>query len=286
LGKRLRKAFAETVSADSSIGVYGSFDIVGDIAITKLPCASPVEAKEVARVIMDVNKRVKAVFIQTSAVAGDFRVRGLTYAAGDNRTLTVHKESGCVFAVDVEKCYFSPRLLHERQRIAHLVQPNETVINMFAGVGCFSILIAKRQPTAKVYSIDINPTAVKLMRENIRINRAFNKVIPLLGDAKEIIENQLQQCADRVLMPLPEKAYEYLPCAVSALKRSGGWIHIHTFEYAAKAEDPAEKVRRKVTETLSKLNVNFEVPLVRVVRSTGPNWWHLVADVHVKKMLD
>ena len=281
MGKRLRKTFAETVSADSSVGVYGSFDIVGDIAITKLPRVSPAEAKEVARVIMDVNKRVKAVFIQTSAVAGDFRVRGLTYAAGENRTLTVHKESGCAFAVDVEKCYFSPRLLHERQRIAHLVQPNETVINMFAGVGCFSILIAKRQPTAKVYSIDINPTAVKLMRENIRINRVFNKVFPLLGDAKEIIENQLQHCADRVLMPLPEKAYEYLPCAVSALKPSGGWIHVHTFEHVAKTEDSAEKVRQKVTSKLGSLGVNFDVPFIRVVRSTGPNWWHLVANVRI-----
>jgi tRNA (guanine37-N1)-methyltransferase len=281
MGKRLRKTFAETVSADSSVGVYGSFDIVGDIAITKLPRVSPAEAKEVARVIMDVNKRVKAVFIQTSAVAGDFRVRGLTYAAGENRTLTVHKESGCAFAVDVEKCYFSPRLLHERQRIAHLVQPNETVINMFAGVGCFSILIAKLQPTAKVYSIDINPTAVKLMRENIRINRVFNKVFPLLGDAKEIIENQLQHCADRVLMPLPEKAYEYLPCAVSALKPSGGWIHVHTFEHVAKTEDSAEKVRQKVTSKLGSLGVNFDVPFIRVVRSTGPNWWHLVANVRI-----
>ncbi len=284
MGKRLRKTFAESVSADGSVGVYGSFDIIGDLAITKMPRVSPAGTEEVAKAIMAVNKGVKAVFIQTSAVAGDFRVRGLTHVAGENRTRTVHKESGCVFAVDVKTCYFSPRLLHERQRIAQLVQPNETVVNMFAGVGCFSIIIAKRQPTTKVYSIDINPTAVQFMKENIRVNRVFNKVIPMLGDAKEIIENHLQRCADRVLMPLPEKAYEYLPCAVSALKPSGGWIHIHAFEHATKAEDPAERVRQKVAERLSNLSGDFEVPLVRVVRSTGPNWWHLVADVHVRRI--
>jgi tRNA G37 N-methylase Trm5 len=165
--------------------------------------------------------------------------------------------------------------------IAHLVQPDETVVNMFAGVGCFSIIIAKHARAEKVFSIDANPVAVKFMEENIRRNRVYGKVVPLLGDSKAIIENRLQRCADRVLMPLPEKALAYLPCAVSALKASGGWIHVHAFEHALKTENPARKVRQKVTKTLDASGVNFEVPHVRLVRSTGPNWFQLVADVHV-----
>ncbi len=101
-----------------------------------------------------------------------------------------YKEGGCVFAVDVEKCYFSPRLLYERSRIASLVSPGETIVNMFAGVGCFSIIIAKNVGQTKVFSIDINPVAVQYMKENIRINRVFGKVIPLLDDSKEIIQIQ------------------------------------------------------------------------------------------------
>ena len=119
------------------------------------------------------------------------------------------------------------------------------------------------------------------MQENIRLNRVYGKVVPLLGDSKEIIEKQLQQSADRVLMPLPEKAFESLPVAVSVLKASGGWIHLHAFEHATKTEDSAEKVKQKVKETLTASGVKFEVPFVRVVRSTGPNWWQLVADVQV-----
>jgi len=93
---------------------------------------------------------------------------------------------------------------------------------MFAGVGCFSILIARNVPTAKVYSIDVNPVAFEFMQENVVVNRAFGQVFPLLGDAKALIETRLRGVADRVLMPLPEKALEYLPCAVAALKPSGG----------------------------------------------------------------
>jgi tRNA (guanine37-N1)-methyltransferase len=109
----------------------------------------------------------------------------------------------------------------------------------------------------------------------------YGKVTPLLGDSKEIINNLLQHVADRVLMPLPVKALGYLPCAVSALKKSGGWIHYYGFEHAAKKESPTEKAKLKVAKELEALGVDFEVTLVRVVRSTGPNWFQLVADIHV-----
>jgi tRNA (guanine37-N1)-methyltransferase len=155
---------------------------------------------------------------------------------------------------------------------------------MFAGVGCFSILIAKKVPTAKVFSIDINPVAVKFMEENIQLNRVYSTVVPLLGDSKQLIENQLQSIADRVLMPLPEKALEYLPCAISALKPLGGWIHYHTFEHAPKNEDPIETAKSKLVEKLSSLNLKFEILLMREVRRVGPNWHQIVADVYIKRL--
>ena len=269
-------------SPEGSLGFYNAFDIIGNIAIFKLPDSSAAKADAVARAIMNRHKNVKTVFTQTSAVTGDFRLRNLMFVAGENRTYTVHKESGCSFAVDVSSCYFSPRLLHERMRIARLVYPDEVVINMFAGVGCFSIIIARHAQARKVFSIDLNPAAVKFMEENIRLNRVYGKVVSLKGDAKTIINASLRRCADRVLMPLPEKAITFLPSALSALKTSGGWLHVHNFERAASPVAPEEKVRRKVGSALAALDVDFEIPFVRVVRSTGQNWFQLVADVQIK----
>ncbi len=280
--KRLKQTLTGVLPSGDSSSVYNSFDIIGDIAITKLPNNAKTNAKATAEAIMHRHKGVKTVFAQDSGVRGSYRLRNLSLLAGEDKTRAVHKESGCLFAVDVKECYFSPRLLHERQRIAKLVQPNEVVVNMFAGVGCFSILIAKQVATAKVFSIDINPAAVQYMQENIRRNRVFGKVVPLLGDAKTIIETQLQRSADRVLMPLPEKVFEYLPCAVSALKPAGGWIHLHGFEHAPKTEDPVEKLKLKVSENLARLNVNFELPFFRVARKVGPNWHQVVADICIK----
>jgi tRNA (guanine37-N1)-methyltransferase len=281
LRKRLRKNISRIISSGNSDKACISYDLIGNIAIVRLPHASPENAQNAAKAIMNIHKSAKTVLVQASPVVGAFRLRRLTHVAGENKTSTVHKEYGCLFSVDVAKCYFSPRLSHERMRIAGIVKPNETVINMFAGVGCFSIIIAKHANAAKVFSIDANPAAIQFMQQNIRLNRVYDKVIPLLGDSKEIINSRLQRVADRVLMPLPEKALEYLPCAVSTLKASGGWIHYYGFEHAAKTESPTEKVKLKVAETLDVLGLEFEFSLVRVVRSTGPNWFQIAADIHV-----
>ena len=193
----------------------------------------------------------------------------------------MHRESGCAFKVDLAKCYFSPRLSGERMRIANLVKNGENIINMFAGVGCFSIIIAKHAKNVTVYSIDINPVAVEFMADNARLNGVYSNVVPILGDSKTVISGRLQRCADRVLMPLPEKAFEYLPVAVSALKPGGGWVHVHAFEHATKKERISEGFNHDLSEALDRLNVGFEVRAIRVIRSIGPNWWQSVADVFV-----
>jgi tRNA (guanine37-N1)-methyltransferase len=262
--------------------VYNSYDIVGDIAILRLTEKAMKYSRIIAESLLSIHKNVKTVLSQTGPVFGDFRIRKLEHLAGENKTVTLHRESGCLFRVDVEKCYFSPRLFYERMRIARQVGNGEIVVNMFAGVGCFSIIIAKHSNVEKVYSIDVNPAAFQYMQENVRLNRVYGKVVPLFGDAKEIIEERLCHVADRVLMPLPEKALEYLPYALLALKNVG-LIHYYDFEHAKKGENPVEKVKLKVAEKLKSLSVAFDFVFGRVVRSTGPNWYQVALDITVRQ---
>jgi tRNA (guanine37-N1)-methyltransferase len=281
LGRHLRETLSRTLSSHDLNEVCASYDIVGEVAVLRLEESSNKTDQQVAQAVMSFHKNVKTVLVQTSPVGGDFRLRKLEYLAGEKRTATVHKESGCKFYVDLEKCYFSPRLSYERRRIAEKVQGSEVVVNMFAGVGCFSILIAKHSPTATVYSIDVNPDAFEHMKTNVRLNRVYGRVMPILGDAKEVIAQKLCHVADRVLMPLPEKAIEYLPWALLALRESGGWIHCYGFEHAKKGEDVVEKVKSKVSERLKTLAESFDVISGRVVRATGPNWYQVVLDIKV-----
>jgi len=279
--KDLRSVLKKKLQPQELEGAIKSYDIIGDIAIIRVPERLKPQNAIIGEAILQTHKHVKTVLRQASAVSGDFRLRQLEWISGEKRTETLYKEFGCVFRVDLDECYFSPRLSFERMRITRKVQVRETVLNMFAGVGTFSILMAKWGGAETVYSIDVNPSAVKFMQENIRLNRVQGQVVPILGDSKQVINEHLKSRADRVVMPLPEKAYQYLDSAVMALKPAGGWIHYYDFEHASKKENPIEKVRIKVSEKLRELGVDFTVTDERVVRPTGPNWHQVVLDVQV-----
>ena len=279
--KRLRDKLSEAHPKEELGKVYNSFDVIGDIAIIKIPPSNTANAKTIAKQIMEVHGNIKAVFTPATNISGDFRVRVLRLLAGENKTVTTHRESGCFFRVDVERTYFSPRLSFEHKRIASLVKRSETVVNMFAGVGCFSILIAKTVNPVKVYSIDVNPLATECMKENVKVNHVEGRVFPILGDAKDIIDANFRGVADRVLMPLPEKALEYLPCALSALKPTGGWIHYYDFQHAPGKENPIEKTRVMVAQKLDSLDKKYVIANSRVMRPTGPNWYQTVLDIQV-----
>jgi len=277
--KNLKFILEERLQPHELDSLIKSYDVIGDIAVFRVPENLKRRSQTIAEAIMQTHKHVRTVLRQASAVSGEFRLRQLEWVMGEKKTETVHKEFGCVFNVDLQKCYFSPRLSFERMRIAKLVQSGEVLVNMFAGAGTFSIVIAKHSSIEIVYSIDMNPDAIHFMHENARINRVQGKVIPILGDAKKVVTERLSNVADRVLMPLPEKAFEYLDCAVMALKYIGGWIHYYGFEHARKGENPVEKVSMKVAEKLKWLGVEFEISSGRVVRATGPNWYQVVLDV-------
>jgi tRNA (guanine37-N1)-methyltransferase len=282
LKRNLRAILSSVLSPEEVTHVCNSYDIIGDIAVIRLIETSKKYQDDIARAIMSVHQNVRTVLAQTGPVFGDLRVRKLQYVAGQDKTVTVHVESGCILSVDVSKCYFSPRLSHEHMRVATQVRQGEVVVNMFAGVGCFSLLIAKCSDASKVYSIDINPAAFRFMRENIRVNSAYGRVIPVLGDSKEVIKTMLRHVGQRVLMPLPEKSLEYLPYALLALRAPAGWIHYYSFEHGKRGEDVIEEAKLKVARELARLQVAFEVPFGRVVRSTGPNWYQVGLDIVVR----
>jgi tRNA (guanine37-N1)-methyltransferase len=282
LKRNLKTVLADKLEPQQLKRIYKTYDIVGDIAIVRVPETQSHLSRLIAETIMATHKEVKSVWRQVSSVSGDYRLRGLEFLLGEKTTETLYKEHGCVYKTDLRKAYFSPRLSYERMRIAKLIQPKEVILNMFAGVGCYSISIAKHSQPLKVYSVDVNPSAVQYLRENIRLNRVEKVVVSIQGDAKRVTEQQLRNVADRVLMPLPERAYEYLDYAHLALKPAGGWIHYYGFEYANKNENPVEKAEMKVSEKMRRLCKEFQVEFGRIVRPIGPRWYQVVLDIHVK----
>jgi len=199
-----------------------SYDVLGSVALVKMDEAVLPYAGQIGKAIMTVQKSVTTVCVD-EGVKEEYRTRSIRVVAGDDTTETVHKEYGLVFKMDVRSVFFSPRLATERDIVAKQVQPGEVVIDMFAGIGPFSIMIAKTRRPKVVYAIDTNPEAIRYMRENISLNKV-STVTPILGDAREEVA-RLEQ-ADRIIMNLPHSAREFLPEAIAALK-PGGVMHFY-----------------------------------------------------------
>ncbi|NOZ58453.1 MAG: class I SAM-dependent methyltransferase family protein, partial [Euryarchaeota archaeon] len=197
--------------------VRRSFDIIGDIAIVEVPPELEHRKREIALALMEAHRNVKAVFRKAGEVRGETRVRQLEHLAGERRTETLHREHGLRLKLDVAKVYFSPRLAYERQRVLGQVRDGEVVVDLFAGVGPFALLIARHR-RARVYAIDINPVAVRYLKENIALNRLRGEVVPLLGDAREVAPRGK---ATRVIMNLPKSSDAFLDLAYEVLRGEG-----------------------------------------------------------------
>jgi tRNA (guanine37-N1)-methyltransferase len=257
-----------------------AIDFVGDIAIIEIPPELESHKKTVGEAVMKTHRQVRTVLAKSGAVEGVYRLREFEVIAGVGKTETVHREHGCVYHVDLAKAYFSPRLSHEHDRVASMVREGETVVDMFAGVGPFSILIAKKRENVRVYAIDVNPDAVDYLRRNVAVNRVEKKVVPVLGDARQLVRESFMGIADRVIMNLPERAIEYVDMACEAIKPEGGIMHYYEF---TSATNPMETAKVRLIEAMKRTNREVkELSLARIVRATAPFTWQVAVDAEIQ----
>ena len=274
----LKQAMASILTTAETEDLFGAFDQIGNIIILRIPDSLLSKKKIIGQVLLEKVKTAKSVFYQSSPVEGDYRIRRLELLAGEDKTETEYKEHGCRFKVDVEKTFFSPRLSTERLRIADLVQDGEIIINMFGGIGMFSIVAAKKK-RCHVYNIDINPYAAKLCSENILLNKLKGTLDSLEGNAAEIIENKLSNTGDRVLMLLPERSDEFLDSAIKALKEKG-ILHYYCHTHSDKKSNVAKEATKHF---LSVVKVKSEILGSRIVRPVGPRFYQAVVDASITK---
>ncbi len=275
----LKQAMAGILSESESEELYGAFDQIGNIIILRIPDSLIPKKKMIGEVLLEKVKTARSVYYQSSPVEGDYRIRKIELLAGEDNTITEYKEHGCRFKVDVEKTFFSPRLSTERQRIAELINDGEIVINMFGGVGMFSIVAAKKK-RCHVYNVDINPSAANLCSENIRLNKKLKGTVESIeGDAAQVIEQRLRGVGDRILMLLPERSDEFLNAAIMASKEKA-IIHYYCHTHAEKKSQVAEL---SIEHLKSIMNIRYEVLGSKIVRPVGPRFYQAVVDIKISK---
>jgi tRNA (guanine37-N1)-methyltransferase len=278
---KLLKRLLKNVLLDPELSeVFSSFDIIGDIAIIKIPDSLLVKKKLIGNALLSNVPNLKSVFLQKTAVDGEYRLRGLELIAGEDKYVTMYKEHGCRFFVNVASSYFSPRLSTERLRISNLVSNNEIIINMFGGVGTFSIIIAKRTP-ALIYNIDSNLDAYVLSKINSKLNKLEDCIVSLHGDAQDVMSSRMfEKKVDRILMPLPEKAFEFIEISAKCLKPSGGYLHFFSHIKSDTKPKAVADSENYVHSLFS--DYDYQIKHTQIVRAVGPRVYQTVTDIFIK----
>ncbi len=276
--RMLRRALDGVLTGLEGAELFSAFDQIGSIIIVRIPDSLLEKRRIIGEALLGQVKTAESVFYQSSEVGGDFRTRGLELIAGADSTETEYRENGCRFVVDVQKAFFSPRLSTERLRIAGLARDSDVIVNMFAGVGTFSVVAAKNKKCT-VYSIDANPEASKLCEKNVSMNRLAGRVIPINADAAEVIGERLQDAATRTLMLLPERSDEFLGSAIAAT-RDGGIIHYYSHTRSEKRQGAPGIAEGHFAGVCP---ARHEILCSKNVRAVGPRYYQTVVDARISK---
>jgi tRNA (guanine37-N1)-methyltransferase len=257
------RAAAEEALEELPLGA----ELIGDLAVLKVreeSPATPDEERNVAEALLRARPRLKTVLRPETFTEGAYRTRTYRVVAGEPRTSTLYRENGFAFHVDLARAYFSPRLAAERARVAALVQPGETVADLTAGGGYFTVQAARR--ARRVVACDANPAAVELLRKNLELNKLANVEVRE-GDFRETVRDER---VDRAVLDFPTDPAPFLEAARRVL-RPGGVLHL----YGVVPEGDPEALARLLGERLR----GDEVREVRRLRPYAPGKSLAVAEV-------
>jgi tRNA (guanine37-N1)-methyltransferase len=256
-----------------------SYDTVGAIILLKLPKVLFPYRKEIGIALLETHKNIHTVCV-VDPVSGELRTRNVEIIAGENQTLTTHTEYGLSFNVDIGTTYFSPRLASERKRVADLVKSDEIIVDMFAGVAPFSIMIARFAKPKVVYAIDKNKEAIALARQNAKQNHVLESVEVIHADARNA-KKVIPLKADRIIMNLPFAAYKFFSVALSIAAQT---CIVHYYDIIRE-----ENIDERIS-TLKKIAAKQDFSLINIsirkIKTYAPREFYIGLDITATKHAD
>lgn len=245
---------------------------LGRVLVLRLPGRLVGRSAEVARAYAGA-LGVETVLRDMSGSRGSLREPTMEVLLGSG-TETVHTENRVRYCFDAARIMFSSGNMAERARMGKAVGRGETVVDMFAGIGYFTLQMAVHARPKAVFACEMNPVSFQYLLKNLRLNRAGRVVIPLEGDCRKVAPEGI---ADRVVMGHFD-SLEFVPKALRVLRPEGGMLHVHCLCRKDRIPDEAwDRVRKRVEDG----GRRGELVHCERVKSFKPRVWHIVLDVKV-----
>lgn len=254
--------------------VKTAYDTVGTIAVLEIDDELRHKEKDIAGALLASKPNLTTVVRKDTGHEGELRIQKMKHLAGENTFMAEHIENGCAFSFDISKTYFSVRLSHERKRIIKQVKPGEDVLVMFSGIGPYAIEIAKHTKAKSVVAVELNKYAHEMAQINIVKNKVSN-VLAIQGDVRVVVPD-LKKSFDRIIMPLPKSAEDFLPCALLAANPKST-IHFYDFQKESSFNMSAKKIKKACSECKRKCRI------LRTVRcgQSAPREFRICVDFQV-----
>ncbi len=242
-----------------------SYQAIGDICLVKLREFVAKKYKHmIGGIILDNFPQFRTVCLQ-KGISGEYRRPDVEVIAGHKNTETMHNELGCRFKIDVAKIMWSKGNHFERQRLLKLVKPDEIILDMFAGIGYWSVILAKHKKVNRIIAVEKNPESFDYLIENICLNKLLN-VTAIQNDCRNFTYDKK---ADRIIMGYFPDTLKFLPAALK-LSKKGTKIHFHELT------NNLEKLKSDI-----KRFKNIKVENIREVKEYSPSKKHYVFDLEV-----
>lgn len=278
---KLREIVREKLPKKEWPFITTSFDVVGSIAIIEIQPEIIHRESIIGESILQTHKNITTVCRKDGEHSGIYRRQKLKIIAGERTKVTEHKESGCRLRLHVEQCYFSGRSGTERLRIAKLINDRfrkqrklEDIAVLFSGIAPFVCVIGKHAPYKSITGIEMNPVAHTYAIENVKLNKLMNVQL-IQGDVRKTLP-AMNRTFDRIIMPLPRTAEEFLPTALEA-SHKGTMIHLYGFL----PEEEFNKYKEHIEKTCQEMKYKVMIKQLVICGQFSPRLYRICVDFEI-----
>lgn len=274
--KSIVKTLSDVIPTDLVKSLPRKWEKIGSVVTIKLP-EDLKEYREIIGKVYANELDCTTTLNDTGGISGVFRTPVVEVIFGSSVTETIHVENGIRFKVDPQRIMFSSGNMAERKRMATIAHPDEIVVDLFAGIGYFTLPIAVYSKPKKIVACEINPIAFDYLCSNVVLNHVSDIVVPLLGDNRKTAPRDY---ADRVILGFLQNPQEFLPVGIACLKNQTGILHYHELV-------PVEAIPQQPLSHIEQVAQGFyrrvELLGVHEIKSYAPEVNHMVLDVRILK---
>jgi tRNA wybutosine-synthesizing protein 2 len=271
---QIKQSLSGEIPLESMKYLPDKWEKIGDVLTIKLDRNLEKYQEKVGQTYAEI-LQCKTVLKDVGGISGIFREPKVEIIYGSTNTETLHIENSIKFKLDPQKIMFSSGNMDERLRMAKISNKNETVVDLFAGVGYFTLPMAVFSRSKRIFACEVNPVAYNYLCKNIVLNHVPSIVQPLFGDNRTTAPKNV---ADRVITGYIGDTHRFLPVAIECLKDFIGTIHYHDVFQNKTIPNKPMKDAQKIIDGYDR---KAKLLTYRCIKSYAPSLTHAVLDIRL-----